>query len=145
MSSLLCSALQKITISCARHRHFSCVTAAPAYLILLPNLFPITNYYSSLLPQFRWRRFFIFVLQFGEQVPSKYALGVSSSAPVLLPPTKYIWHDAYLFQPSQTHNLCPHDPPSIYSRSPKWLSFQRILHIAIMYAVPPRPSPVAAA
>jgi len=104
---------------------------------------------AKLLPHHKLFRFFIttilmekiffnFVLHFGEQqFPSKYALGVSSSAPVLLTPTKYIWHDAYSFQPSHPQNLCPHDPPSIYSRSPKWLSFQRILHIAFMYAVPP--------
>jgi hypothetical protein len=78
-SSLLCSALQNITVSCTRHSDFSCVTAAPTYSILLPNIFPITNYSASLLPKFRRRTFFIFVLQVSEnQVPSKYVLGVAS-------------------------------------------------------------------
>jgi len=112
---------------------FYCQTSSPPQ---------ITRFFMTTIPM---AKIFIFVLQFGEQqVPSKYVLGVSRSAPVLLTPTKYhlAW---YLFiQPSHPHNLCPHDPSSIYSRSPKWLSFKRILHIAIMCAVPP-PLPMAAA
>jgi hypothetical protein len=63
---------------------------SPNLLDCIAKPLPITNYSASLLPQFRRRRFFIFVLQFGEQqIPSKYVLGVASSVPVLLAPTKY--------------------------------------------------------